>query len=138
MNNKKINIDDFTREMIKKSEIQQPGQNFTKNVMAKILKDPAVKVSFVTSDDKNGNLGLFMSLSVLFIGLLIFYFVTNGFNFSSISDKITSSTVLNFFVDVFSKFWNEISLSPYILIALVGVIFLVIIDKTVVRYLYSI
>ena len=37
-----------------------------------------------------------------------------------------------------TNLFQELSLSPYILIALLGVVILVVMDKTIVRYLYSI
>jgi len=134
MNNNKLNIDDYTRELISRVKEDQPGKDFTKNVMSRILKDPSVEVSFITKDDKESSLWLILSVAIMFVGSIAFYFFKNGFDFS----HIQKPTIFTFFADFFAKFWNEMSLSPYILIALVGVIFLVVIDRTIVKYLYSI
>jgi len=134
MNNNKLNTDEFTKKLISKGDIQQPSSDFTRNVMSKILKNPAVKVSFITNDDKKSNLWLIISLGAMLGGLFLFYWVSYGFNFSEAETPV----YLKAFADLFSKFWGELSLSPYILIALVGVIFLVLIDKTIVKYLHSI
>ncbi|MDA3954408.1 MAG: hypothetical protein PF485_12240 [Bacteroidales bacterium] len=138
MNNKKINTDNYTKELISKGGIQQPSSDFTKNVMSRILKNPAINIRFITNDDKKSNIWLLISLSILVIGFFIFYFIKYRFDFSNISEGIHTPSFLHTFGDLFSKLWNEISLSPYILIALVGVLLLVIIDKTIVKYLYSI
>ena len=138
MNNNKFNTDEFTKELISKGGIQEPGSNFTKNVMSQILKDPAIKINFITNDDKNSSIWLVLAMSIMFIGLSAFYFIKNGFSFTNVSQGLQTPSYLHTFTDFFSKFWNELSLSPYILIALIGVLFLVIIDKTIVKYLYSI
>lgn len=138
MNNNKLNIEKYTKKLLSKGEIQQPGSDFTKNVMSRILKDPTVKVSFITSDDKQSNIWLVISMSIMVVGFFIFYFIKHGLDFSQVSDGFQTPAYLKAFADFFSKFWSELSLSPYILIALVGVIVLVVIDKTIVRYLYSI
>lgn len=138
MNNHKLNIDDFTRELISKAELEQPGKNFTKNVMSQILKDPSVQVSFITKDDKRSNIWLIISIAIMFVGSFGFYFIKNGFSFNNMGESIKTPSVFTFFVDFIAKFWNELSLSPYILIALVGVVFLVVIDRTIVKYIYSI
>lgn len=138
MNNKKLNTDEFTKELISKGGIHEPDLDFTKNVMSRILKDPAIKISFITNDDKNSSIWLVLAMCIMFIGFSAFYFIKNDFSFTNVSQGLKSSSYLHAFTDLFSKFWNELSLSPYILIALVGVLFLVIIDKTIVKYLYSI
>lgn len=138
MNNKKINTDDFTKELISKVEIQQPGPDFTKRVMNRILKDPSVKVNFITDDDRRSNIWLIISMSIMVIGFFLFYFIKYGLNFSLISKDFQGQVYLKAFTDFFSEFWNELSLSPYILIALIGVLFLVFIDKAIVKYLHSI
>ncbi len=138
MNNNTLDMDEFTKELIRKSEVMEPGKGFTKNVMSQILKNPAVKVKFVTNDDKKSNIWLFISLGAMLVGLFLFYFIKYGFSFRDAAEGFQTPTYLKAFTELFSKFWNELSLSPYILIALVGVIFLVLIDKTIVKYLYSI
>ncbi|MFC2151785.1 hypothetical protein ACFLSE_04585 [Bacteroidota bacterium] len=138
MNNNKLNSDEFTKKLISKSEIQQPTDGFTKNVMNRILMDPAVKISFISKDDKQSNIGLVISIGVMILGFLIFYFIKYGLDFSQISDGFHEPAYLKALTNFFSSLWNELSFSPYILIALIGVIFLVFIDKTVVKYLYSI
>lgn len=138
MNNKKLNIDEFTKGLIQKGEIQQPASDFTKNVMSKILKDPAVKVRFITSDDKRSDIWLIISVCTLVVGFFIYYILMHGFNFSQVSSEFQTPGFFKAFTMLFSKLWAEISLSPYILIAFVGILLLVIIDKTIVKYLYSI
>lgn len=138
MNNHKLNIDDFTRELIRKGDFAQPGKDFTRNVMSQIIKDPAVKVNFVTNDDSKSNFWLIFTMFILIVGFIIYYIEKFGLNFSEISTGISSSGVFNIFSDLFSKLLGEISLSPYILVAFIGIVFLVIIDKTIVKYLYSI
>jgi hypothetical protein len=138
MNNKKLNTDEFTKELISKGGIQQPNSNFTINVMSQILKDPALKVNFISKDDKNSNIWLVIVISIMIVGFSTFYFIKNGLNFSNISEGFQTPSYFQAFADFFSQFWNEISLSPYILIALIGVVILVVIDKTIVKYLYSI
>ncbi len=138
MNNNKLNTDEFTKNLISKGEIQQPGSDFTKNVMSRILKDPAIKLSFITNDDKRSNIWLAISMVIMAVGFFIFYFIKHGLDFSQVSDGFQTPPYLSAFTEFFSKFWSELSLSPYILIALFGVILLVIMDKTIVKYLYSI
>ena len=138
MNNKEINTDKFTKELISRAGIQEPNVDFTKNVMSKILKDPSIKISFITKDDNNSSLWLVISMSIMFVGLSAFYFIKNGYSLASVSEGLQKPSYVNVFTDLFSKFTNELSLSPYILIALIGVLILVIIDKTIIKYLYSI
>lgn len=138
MNNNDLNIDKLTKELVDKAEISQPTSRFTQNVMSRILKDPAVKVSFVSQDDRKSNFWLAISLAVMFIGSFALYFLKNGFNLKNIGEDFKASLFVNYFTDFFAKLWNELSLSPYILLALIGVIILVVIDRTIVKYLYSI
>lgn len=138
MNNHKLNIDDYTKELISKSEVEQPGKDFTKNVMSRILKDPSVQVSFITKDDRNSNLWLIISIVIMFVGSFVFYFIKNGFSFNNIEESLKTPSIFTFFANFIAKFWNELSLSPYILLALIGVVFLVVIDRTIVKYIYSI
>ena len=138
MNSNKFNIDSFTSKLVNKSGVEQPGANFTKNVMSKILKDPSVKINFITKDDKQSNIWLFISVSVMIVGYLIFHFIKNGFNLSQGVGSVQTPGYLKVLTDFFGNLFAELSLSPYILLALIGVVVLVIMDKTIVRYLYSI
>ena len=138
MNSNKFNIDSYTRELVKKGGIEQPGDNFTKNVMSQILKDPSLKLNFVSKEDKQSNIWLVISIGVMILGYSIYYFVENGFSFTTISDTVEIPIYFKVLADFFSNLFNELSLSPYILLAVIGVIVLVILDKTIVRYLYSI
>lgn len=133
-----MNTDEFTKELIGKADILNPGKDFTKNVMSQILKDPAVKVDFITEDDKKSNIWLLISLGIMFAGFILFYFLRYGFNFKELTQGFQTPAFLIATADLLSKFWSEVSVSPYILVALIGVFFLVIIDKTIVKYLYSI
>jgi len=138
MNSNKLNIDSYTRELVKKGGVEQPSDNFTKNVMSQILKNPSVKLNFVSKDDKQSNIWLFISIGAMIIGYSLFYFIKNGFSFTSISETVETPIYFKVLADFFSNLFNELSLSPYILLAVIGVIVLVILDKTIVRYLYSI
>ncbi|MCK5028640.1 MAG: hypothetical protein KAR57_03335 [Bacteroidales bacterium] len=138
MNSNKLNIDSYTRELVKKGGIEQPGDNFTKNVMSQILKDPSVKLNFVSKDDKQSNIWLFIAIGVMILGYSVFYYVENGFNFTSLADSIETPGYFKVLANFFSNLFNELSLSPYILLAVIGIIVLVVLDKTIVRYLYSI
>lgn len=126
-------IDKYTREILRRGEILQPRADFTKNVMSKILKDPSVNVHFVTKDDKESNIWLFLSVVALFVGYLLYFIFKGGFSGSSVK----TPEYISFFTSFFKDLWSEISISPYIIIALVGVIVLVILDRTIVKYLYS-
>jgi hypothetical protein len=137
MNNNKLNIDKYTQDLVSKGGVQEPDSGFTKNVMSKILKDPEVNVSFVTLDDKKSNMWLIISMVIMGVGFFIFYHFYFGLNVDRVATGIKSSVTTNAFVGFFSKLWAELTISPYILIALAGVVLLVIIDKTIVKYLYS-
>jgi hypothetical protein len=138
MNNNKLNIDAYTQNLIKMSGVEEPSKNFTKNVMGQILKDPAVNVSFITKDDKNSNLWLILSIAIMVIGYSVFYIIKNGFSVSSKLKTVDSPEYFKFFTEFFTNLFQELSLSPYIFIALLGVVILVVMDKTIIRYLYSI
>lgn len=138
MNNNHLNMDGFIKEIINKAGEEQPGKDFTKNVMSQILKDPLIEVSFITKDDKRINIWLIISIAIMLAGSFIFYFIKSGYSFQNMGENIQTPSIFTFFSNFFAKFWNELSLSPYILIALIGVIVLVVIDRTIVRYLYSI
>ncbi len=138
MNNKKLNIDEYTKKLVRKGDINQPGPDFTKSVMGQILKDPKVQVSLFTADDKKSNWWLFISVGVMFIAYLIYYFIKNGFNINSGNGLLESFGFVKAFSDFFINLFSELSISPFILLALIGVVVLVILDKTIVRYLYSI
>jgi hypothetical protein len=138
MNNQKLNIDEYTKQLIQKGDVLQPRADFTKNVMGKILRDPEVKVSFVTKDDKQWNIWLIISMVGVFIGYLGFFLAKNGFSFNKGVQSIENISFIRGISVFFSQLWSELSISPYILLAIVGVIILVILDKTIVRYLYTI
>ena len=138
MNNNKLDIDTYTSKLVNKGGLEQPDANFTKNVMSKILKDPSVNINFITKDDKQSNLWLFISVGIMIIGYLFFYFIKNGFNLSQSVSSVQMPGYLKVFMNFFENLLGELSLSPYIFLALIGVVILVIMDKTIVRYLYSI
>ncbi len=137
MNNKKLNIDKYTEELVQSVGFQQPDADFTKNVMSQILKDPEVNIRFVTADDKSSNIWLILSMVVITFGFFIFYYIEYGLNFNKVAEGFKSSGYLKIFSGFFAELWAELTISPYILIALAGVILLVVIDKTIVKYLYS-
>ena len=138
MSNNKFNIDTYTSKLVNKGGLEQPDANFTEKVMNKILKDPSVNINFITKDDKQSNIWLFISVSVMIVGYLFFYFIKNGFNLSESVGSVQTPGYLKVLTDFFENLFAELSLSPYILLALIGVVILVIMDKTIVRYLYSI
>jgi hypothetical protein len=105
--------------------------------MSQILKDPEVNVSFVTSDDRKSNIWLIISMAIMGVGFFIFYHFYFGLSVDKVATGIKSSVTTSAFTGFFTKLWAELTISPYILIALAGVILLVIIDKTIVKYLYS-
>lgn len=137
MNNKKLNTDKYTQDLISKGGIQQPASDFTKDVMSKILKDPEVHVSFVTSDDRKSNIWLIISMAIMVVGFFVFYYFYYGLNVDKVTSGLKTTVNTSAFADFFSKLWTELTISPYILIALAGVVLLVVIDKTIVKYLYS-
>jgi hypothetical protein len=138
MNNNKLNIDNYTRELVQKNGLEQPSANFTRNVMSQILKDPSVKLNFVSREDKQSNIWLFIAIGAMILGYSVYYFIKNGFSFTSLNETVETPIYLKVIADFFSNLFNELSLSPYILLAVIGVIILVVLDKTIVRYLYSI
>lgn len=138
MNNNKLDIDSYTRKLVSRSGLYQPKANFTEEVMGRILKNPAVNINFITKDDKQGNLWLFSSLGITIIGYFIFYLIKNGFNIPQSTTSVQIPTYLKMFINFFKDLFAELSISPYILLALIGVVILIIMDKTIVRYLYSI
>jgi len=138
MNNNKLNIDTYTHKLVKMSGERETSAKFTKNVMSQILKNPSINVNFVSKDDKRSNFWLFIAIGIMVVGYSVYYFVKNQFKLDSGIGSIDKPEYLKFFTDFFTNLFNELSLSPYILIALLGVVVLVVMDKTIVRYLYSI
>jgi hypothetical protein len=116
----------------------EPSVDFTKNVMSQILKDPSVKLSFISKDDKRSNFWLFIAVAIMAVGYSVYYYVRNGFNLDTSTNVIDKPEHFKIFTDFFSNLFNELSFSPYIFVALLGVVFLVVMDKTIVKYLYSI
>ncbi|MCB2196645.1 MAG: hypothetical protein KQH79_12355 [Bacteroidetes bacterium] len=137
MNNNKLNIDKYTQDLIGKGGVQEPDSGFTKSVMSKILKDPEVNVSFFTLDDRRSNIWLIISMVIMVLGFFIFYHFYFGLNVDEVATGIKSSVTTSVFAGFFSKLWTELTISPYLLVALAGVMLLVIIDKTIVKYLHS-
>jgi len=132
------NIDRYTRNIIQKNGKEKPSVDFTKNVMAQILKDPAVQFNFsYTKDEKESKTWLFLSVIAMFIGYIFFVLFKNDFNLTKGLEHSFSTKYLKVFFDFFAQLYNELSLSPYVLIGLAGVIVLILIDKTIVRYLHS-
>lgn len=138
MNNNKLDIDTYTHKLVKMSPEGEPSVDFTKNVMSQILKDPSVKLSFISKDDKRSNFWLFIAVAIMAVGYSVYYYVRNGFNLDTSTNVIDKPEHFKIFTDFFSNLFNELSFSPYIFVALLGVVFLVVMDKTIVKYLYSI
>jgi len=137
MNNDKLNIDTCTHKLVKMSGERETSTDFTKNVMSQILKNPSINVNFVSNDDKRSNFWLFIAIGIMVVGYSVYFFVKNQINIDSGIGSIDKPEYLKFFTNFFSNLFSELSLSPYILIALLGVVVLVVMDKTIVRYLYS-
>lgn len=139
MNKKNINIDKYTERLIKKGEKVDPSAGFTQNVMAQIVKDPAVKLNFsVAKDDKESKIWLFISIATMFVGYFLFFFFKNGFNLERSVDSLSSALYFQSLSDLFSQIYYELSFSPYVFIGLAGVLLLVLIDKTLVKLFHSI
>jgi hypothetical protein len=138
MKDNKVDIEKITRELIRKDAIQQPGPDFTKNLMAKILKDPSVQVSYIKQDENKNNILLFLLVAVLFLSYLGYYFYKNGLSKFTGTDSLPGMSFLQTTSEFVSKLWSEISLSPYILLSFIGIVVLVLLDKYIVKYLYSI
>lgn len=138
MKNKKIDIEKITRELIQKGEVQQPGADFTKNLMGRILKNPNVTVQFIKQEKDKNFIWVLLSLALVFIGYIAFFVYKNGLNSIAQAEKIHAISYLKSVFDFFTKLWSEFSFSPYILIAFLGIIILILFDKFIVKYLYSI
>lgn len=138
MKDKKIDIEKITRELIQKEGIQQPGADFTKSLMAKILKDPSVQVRYIKEDESRNNILLILLVAVLFIAYIGYVIYEKGLDRLTNVEKIPGMTYLHTASEFFTKLWSEISLSPYIILSFVGIILLLIFDKYIVKYLYSI
>jgi len=138
MKDKKVDIEKITRELIQKEGIQQPGADFTKSLMAKILKDPNVQVSYIKKDEGKNSILLFLLVGVLFLAYIGYYIYKNGINKLTETENIPGMTYLHTGSEFIAKLWSEISLSPYILLSFIGIILLVLFDKYIVKYLYSI
>ena len=138
MKNKKVDIEKITRELIHKEGIQQPGDDFTKSLMAKILKDPNVQISYVKKDDDKNMIFLFLLSGVLFLAYFGYYIYKNGLKAMVNTDNLPGISYLHTTSEFISKLWSEITFSPYILLSFAGIILLVLFDKYIVKYLYSI
>ncbi|MGC9375929.1 MAG: hypothetical protein ACP5DQ_12935 [Bacteroidales bacterium] len=138
MSKEEKNIDRFTREIIQKNGKENPSDRFTNNVMAQIMKEPSLEFNFsFTKDEKENKTWLFLSVAAMFIGYLFFGLLKNDFNLVKSFEHSFSVKYLNVFFDFFAQIYYELSLSPYVLLGLAGVILLIIIDKSVVKFLHS-
>ncbi|MGE0089197.1 MAG: hypothetical protein AB7S50_06945 [Bacteroidales bacterium] len=138
MKDNKVDIEKITGELIRKDAIQQPGADFTKNLMAKILKDPSVQVSYIKQDENKNNILLILLVLVMFIAYLGYYFYKNGLTKITETGAVPGMTYLQTASDFISRLWSEISLSPYILLSFIGIVVLILLDKYIVKYLYTI
>ncbi len=138
MKNNKVDIEKITRELIRKDAIQQPGPDFTKNLMAKILKDPSVQVSYIKQDENKNNILLILLVIVMFIAYVGYYFYKNGLTRITETEAVPGMAYLQTASEFVSRLWSEISLSPYILLSFIGIVVLVLLDKYIVKYLYTI
>lgn len=138
MSKKEFNIDKSTRHLIQKGGKVEPSADFTKNVMAQIIKDPAVQFNFsFTKDEKESKVWLFLSIAAMFIGFFLFFFVKNGFNLEKSFDNLSAAFYIQAFTDIFSQIYYELSFSPYVFTGFAGVLVLVLIDKIIVRLFHS-
>lgn len=138
MSKEEKNIDRNTRDLIQKNGKEKPSDSFTKNVMAQIMKGPSLEFNFsFTKDEKECKTCLFLSVAAMFIGYMFFVLLKNDFNLVKSFEHSFSAKYLNIFFDFFAQIYYELSLSPYVLLGLAGVIVLIIIDKSVVKFLHS-
>ncbi len=138
MSKKELKNDKSTRQLIQKSGKEEPSAGFTKNVMAQIIKDPAVQFSFsFTKDEKESKTWLLLSVAAMFVGYIFFFLFRNDFNLAKSFEHSLSAKYLKIFVDFIAQIYYELSLSPYVFIGLAGVIVLILIDKSVVKFLHS-
>ena len=138
MKDNKVDIEKITSELIRKDAIQQPGPDFTKNLMAKILKDPSVHLSYIKQDENKNNILLILLVVVMFIAYVGYYFYKNGLTRITETGAMPGMTYLQTASDFLTKLWTEISFSPYIILSFIGIVALVLLDKYIVKYLYSI
>jgi len=138
MSKEEKNIDRYSRDIIQKNGKENPSDRFTKNVMAQIMKEPLLEFNFsFTKDEKESKTWLFLSVAAMFIGYLFFVLLKNDFNLVKSFEHSFSVKYLNVFFDFFAQIYHELSLSPYVLLGLAGVIVLIIIDKSVVKFFHS-
>jgi len=138
MKNINVDIEKITRELIQKVEVQQPGADFTKNLMATILKNPNITVQFVKEERDKNFIWVLLSILLMFIGYIGYFIYKNGLNTIADAKEIPAFSNLKYGYDFFIRLWSELSFSPYILIAFLGILLLILFDKIIIKYLYTI
>ncbi|MEE4197110.1 MAG: hypothetical protein V2I54_05660 [Bacteroidales bacterium] len=138
MSKKETNIEQYTRQLIQKAGQEQPSVDFTKKVMQKVLMEPSVNYSASFSlDDKKSKIWLFLSIASMFVGYIFFFFFKNDFNLDKSLESFSSPHYFNLILDFFKQVYFELSFSPYVLLGLAGVIVLIVIDQSIVKFLHS-
>ena len=137
MKTNKVDIEKITRELIRQNEVKQPGADFTKNLMGKILKDPNIQISFIKKDDDKNSIWVILTLVFMFLSYVGFYIYKYGLNSITQTDNLPGISYFKAAADFATKLWSEITFSPIILLSFIGIILLVLFDRYIIKYLYS-
>ncbi len=142
MKNEKYKVDNFIKDLILKSDIEHPSDDFTKKIMDKIYLELQNKPVNDYRTVFNKKLWVFVSASFIIMALVFLVF----YNWSFINTKLEIINIFQFkqlFINTKVIFFNIINIfntllhSPLITSIITSFLFFGVLDKMFIKKLHS-
>jgi hypothetical protein len=125
-------IDENTRKLFQKTDLDSPSKTFTYDVMKNLEKE---KVYGKNLPDYLWQVILAVGLPVLYF---LFQYLTNGSEaFSKIIIGIKTSQYLDFINVISEKILEDVSLSPLVFMGIIAILLLLAFDRIILKMLHS-
>lgn len=137
MINNKHNTDDFLKDLIQKTDIESPSDDFTNNIMAKIQPDTETEIitSKIRINIKSWHIAAFSILISLIF--LIFYFWP-------LNNILPENNYFSFLVPIGEKIISlllepiaNIKISSTTIIVIIAILSLLFVDKLIKRFTFN-
>jgi len=123
-------IDKKTREFVKQTSLDNPGEDFTSNVMKRVRAEKAY--GFTKHDN---NIWQILMAIVIPLGYFGYLFLTDkeGVIFNTIIQEIEKAAYLKYLQTFVETIIHEIAVSPLIFMGILAITALVVFDKLILR-----
>jgi uncharacterized membrane protein (DUF485 family) len=123
-------IDKKTRDFVKLTSLDNPGEDFTSNVMKRIEAEKAYGYS-----RRDNNIWQILMAIFVPIGYFGYLFLTGKENiiFNTLIQEVEKAAYIDYFKTFIGSIIHEITISPLIFMGILAITALVIFDRTILK-----